>query len=158
MRFLLEQAKLVYVDKEYDGEHVGGTGVRIPLAVSSLWSDVEEYKEYYLFEILEDIAERYRNWRNSTKNQQDYFVYFGYHISSVPMSWDEAQTHNLAKTIGVPYDASIYHRYSDLTGYLWTTIHIKDQQGHDVYEEIQNQIDNTRKDNYLCMRFEIIKK
>lgn len=158
MRFLLEKAQLTYVDKEYDGEHVGGAGVRIPLAVSSLWSDVEEYKEYYLFEILEDIANRYRSWRISTKNQQDYFVYFGYHVSDVPMSWDEAQTHNLAKTLGVPYNASIYHRYSDLTGYLWTTIDIKDEQGHDVYKEIQNQIRENIKESYLCMRFEIIKK
>jgi hypothetical protein len=158
MRFLLEQAKLVYVDKEYDGEHVGGTGVRIPLAVSSLWSDVQEYKEYYLFEILEDIANRYRNWLASTKNQQDYFVYFGYHISDVPMTWDEAQTHNLAKTLGVPYNAHIYHRYSDLTGYLWTTVDIKDNKGHDVYREITQQINEFDNDKYLCMRFEIIKK
>lgn len=158
MRFLLEKSQLTYVDKEYDGEHVGGVGVRIPLAVSSLWSDVEEYKEYYLFEILEDIANRYRSWKSSTKNQQDYFVYFGYHISDVPMSWDEAQTHNLAKTLGVPYNASIYHRYSDLTGYLWTTIDIKDEQGHDVYKEIQNQIRENTKESYLCMRFEVIKK
>lgn len=67
MRFLIEQAKLVYIDKEYEGERVGGTGVRIPLSVASLWDDKPEYKEYYLFELLEDIAERYRSWRNSTK-------------------------------------------------------------------------------------------
>jgi hypothetical protein len=158
MRFLLENTKLTYVDKEYAGEHVGGYGVRIPLAVSSLWSDVQEYKEYYLFEILEDISNRYRGWKSSTKNQQDYFVYFGYHISDVPMSWDEAQTHNLAKTLGVPCNTRIYHSYSDLTGYLWTSINIKDEQGHDVYKEIQHRIQENDGDSYICMRFEIIKK
>lgn len=158
MRFLLEKAKLVYTDKVYDGEHVGGMGVRIPLAVTSLWDDTPEYKEYYLFEILEDIANRYRTWRNSTKNQQDYFVYFGYHITSIPMSWDEAQSHNVAKTIGIPYDAHIYHRYSDLTGYLWTEVHIKDERGHNVYKEIMNQIHDIESDKYICMRFEIMKK
>lgn len=161
MQFLLEKGKLGYIDKSYDGENPYEIGVTVETHVNGLWSDSPQTMDYYLFELLEQISERYRQWKNNTpeKEQSKYFVYMGYHVTNAPMSWDEAQNIQIAKTLGVPVDSQIYHSYSDLTGYLWTNVRIRDGEGHDVYDEISRQC-HTEFDEkkYLCLRFEITKK
>jgi hypothetical protein len=105
---------------------------------------------------LEEIQEGYQDWMKTVENPADYFVYLGYHVTNAPMTWDECQSIHIAKTLGIPVSANIYHRHSDLTGYLWTTIDIKDGNGHDVYREIKEVSELYIADErYLTLRFEI---
>ena len=162
MRFLLEKALLCGVYKEARGETIDELGVRIPLAHEGFWSDTDATAEYHLFELLEQIADRYSNWQRVTKKQDKYFVYFGYHITDRAMTWEECDLQYTATVMGAPVQANVYHSYSDLTGYLWTTVNVKNGDGHDVHREIGTAF-NTGKKNwddkrYLCMKFEIVEK
>lgn len=162
MRFLLEKALLCSVYKEAKGESFDELGVEIPLDRQGFWDDTEATMQYHLYELLEQIADRYRDWRRKTKDHDKYFVYFGYHITDRPMTWDECDELYTATVLGAPVDVSVYHSYSDLTGYLWTNVYVKNGEGHDVHKEIAKAFNQGRKNwddkRYLCMKFEITKK
>lgn len=162
MRFLLEKALLCSVYKEASGESIDELGVEIPLAHEGFWSDTAATVQYHLFELLAQIANRYRDWQRNTKDKDKYFVYFGYHITDRAMAWNECEELYTAKTLGAPIDANVYHSYSDLTGYLWSTVYAKNDQGHDVHKEIATAFASAKKNwddkRYLCMKFEIVKK
>lgn len=59
-----------------------------------------------------------------------------YHVSSVPMSLEQADEHFVNVLYGEAA-GDVYHRYSDMTGYLWTeedgTI-----GGHDLVKELSS--------------------
>lgn len=166
MKLLIEGAKIAYLDHQYEGESPCEPGIVLSSHThSSYWVDEPEVSKgegKYLFEILEEIALAHRKWRFQHKNNlDDYHVFFGYHITSKPMTWEEAEEKYTAKVLGAPDDASIYHCRSDLTGYLWTEIHIEDSKGHDVYQEILSSLGgrwNVDYGKYITMLFEIKKK
>ena len=162
MRFLLEKALLCNVYKEAKGESFDELGVEIPLDRQGFWDDTEATVQYHLYELLEQIADRYRDWRRKTKDQDKYFVYFGYHITDRPMTWDECDELYTATVLGAPVDVSVYHSYSDLTGYLWTNVYVKNGDGHDVHKEIAKAVNQDKQNwndkRYLCMKFEVVKK
>lgn len=164
MKFLLEGAEICYPSYNYKGESPFEIGVRLKLdPKTSLWSGVEpEYEEKYIFEILKEISDVFNRFKyENNRWEKDYAVYFGYHLTSEPMTWDEAQENYIATVLGAPVSTYIYHSYSDLTGYLWTNINIEDQSGHDVYAEIKSMVEEKpvdewpRKKLYLTMLFEI---
>lgn len=156
MHFLLEKGKCCYTDREYRGETPYEVGVSF--TQPSLWG--EEVVTRYLFELLEDISDKFGMWRKVIGKEKDqYFVYFGYHVTNVPMTWDECEELHAARVMGAPEKAGIHHHYSDLTGYLWTTVNILDGEGHNLYVEITTATSGyTDADRYLCMKFEILKK
>ncbi len=164
MKFLLEKGRLCCVEKDYEGEapYEVGVSVTVDKSATAFWSDVEakNTEEFYIFELLKDISDKFNHFkRHHQKDMDDYFVYFGYHVTDKPMTWEEASVQYTDIAMGIPVESYISHRHSDLTGYLWTNIDITDAKGHDVYREIVDKIgDYYSSPKYLSMLFEITKK
>jgi hypothetical protein len=94
---------------------------------------------------LSEVIEKLMGWNN--------IATFQWHIASEPKSFYELEE-ALVKTSMGEVDASFYHSYSDLTGYLWTNEEIK-VGGHDLLGEIiqtMNSLPSGPK--YLAMRVE----
>lgn len=72
-------------------------------------------------------------------------ITFVYYVTTEPKTLLECQENLVGITMGMP-KADWYHRYSDLTGYLWTTVEFeaKDDAGraHDINEELSTSIND----------------
>lgn len=178
MAYNLEKKKIYHsLDKDYEGASPYEPGIRIEKPAtteSDGWgiSDSIEYDEMYLFEVVKDIAERWEKFRRAHPDwQQLYSVYFGWHVTSKPMTWDEASSQLVMKSMGIPEYLDVQHQFSDLTGYLWTNVYSQDSEGHDVYKELAEQCiyetkttgsGKNRKwtpvDKYLTLKFEVAEK
>lgn len=95
----------------------------------------------YLAEAIKEIL----GWERKAMTVQ-------YHLSSEPMSFYDLEEH-LAKTVLGTVKAEFYHRYSDLTGYLWTeeAIEVGD---HDVLKEILEASREIKGPTYIAFRAE----
>ena len=95
----------------------------------------------YLAEAVKDVV----GWGGKTMTVQ-------YHLSSEPMSFYDLEEH-LAKTALGLVKAEFYHRYSDLTGYLWTEEEIK-VGNHDILKEISEARRELKGPVYIAFRAE----
>lgn len=137
-QILLEGMQLSYIDKVYDGENPFELGIELQgETVDPLTREPVNVK-YFLFEVLERCVELARHAGKKP-------VYFGYHITAEPMTWDQATTLNINKTMGLPISVTAYHAYSDLTGYLWTTVRAENKEGHDVYQAILSDVERCQR-------------
>ena len=77
----------------------------------------------------------------SCQNIEHNRLTFVYHLTDKPLDFDGCTELYLQKVLGLPH-ADVWHSYSDLTGYLYTNLHIKHHgdkftsTGHDIYQEI----------------------
>lgn len=74
--------------------------------------------------------------------------YLGYHITSDPLTWNEAQSRYAALVLGLDkLEVNISHRYSDLTGYLWTDEELN-YEGHDLLKELKDSVEK-----YIALKY-----
>jgi hypothetical protein len=112
----------------YEGEY-SATGVR---TISG---------HVYLAEVIQDLV----GWKGTIKT-------FQWHVSNKPFTFYELEEAVANSALG-EVQAQFYHRYSDLTGYLWTEEKVV-VGGHDVLKEIveaRREIDGPA---YLSLRVE----
>lgn len=159
MKYLLEGARFAYLDRYYEGESPYEPGVKYRVQGTGCWQGTEKVEERFIFEICDE----FRRFRYENKDwKETHSVYLGYHLTEKPMTWAEADERYTAIVMGAPMDSHIYHAHSDLTGYLWTTVHITDDEGHDIYKEIVDQLGGKyechEKELYITLMFEVAPK
>jgi hypothetical protein len=127
---LIEGAEVVSVDCTPDKETISLMGYRLEES-RSIWRGAVGHVDQSFWDLIIEIkASHDAFFRHCEETRGSYAIYFGYHVTDVPMSWKECELARDMIALGVPTSMYASDSYSDLTGYLWTDTNIKG--GHNV--------------------------
>lgn len=148
--YLIEGACVAWVDCRPDREEENLKGLTLPPPPgpnNNLAFPRHSWGRSF-FHILQDIL----NHKAFFRPTEDHFVYFGYHVTDAPMTWEECEEAHAAQLLGVPTYLHAYDCYSDLTGYLWTSY--SEGGGHNVLKELEN----IPAGKFMTLKFSITRK
>lgn len=123
--------------REYEGEY-------------SAWSVMQPAGHIYLTEAIEHFIEKVR-LRARPLNSE---VTISWNVTSEPRLFLDLQANVAAAALG-HIKTEFTHRYSDLTGYLWTNERVE-VRGHDIIREIADATQGIARP-YLFLRAEVSK-
>lgn len=148
--YLVEGAKKTSVECIPDRETDYLPGLVIPQTRECVNLAMPNRFERSFFHIVQDIIMHHdRFFRTKKRKRDDYFIYFGFHVTSEPMTWEECEEQLVATSLGIPTGVDAWDCYSDLTGYLWTSI--EETGGHNVLNTLGQVEDN----KFVSLKFSI---
>lgn len=117
------------------------------------WYDSCGPGEYYAAAVGDTyLAEAFQRLREAHWNQKNKQISLSWHVTDEPKSYQDLET-NIIKAVMGDLKTTFSHRYSDLTGYLWTNEDVK-LQGHDLLREIATACQGKSK-AWVYIRFEV---
>lgn len=119
-----------------------------------IWSSKDNNYKQSFWHLIEDILEEHDKFFLRARSREDYFIYFGFHVTDEPMSWQECQMTRDMVSLGVPTSMSAWDEYSDLTGYLWTDYDVRTPDGHNPVRTLED----IPYGKYLSLKFSITPK